>query len=90
MASGRPVVAPAAGGPLDLVAHGHTGFLVPPRDAAAVREAVRTLAAAPALRTAFGAAGRATVEGRTWAAVGDRLIGHYANVLAGRRTAVAA
>ncbi|MGW5617773.1 glycosyltransferase family 4 protein [Streptomyces sp. NPDC003877] len=90
MASGLPVVAPAAGGPLDLVAHGHTGFLVPPRDTAAVREAVRTLAAAPALRTAFGAAGRATVEGRTWAAVGDRLIGHYANVLAGRRTAVAA
>ncbi|GAA4327220.1 glycosyltransferase family 1 protein [Streptomyces venetus] len=90
MASGLPVVAPAAGGPLDLVAHGHTGLLVPPRDATAVRDAVRALAADPALRAAFGAAGRATVEGRTWAAVGDRLIGHYANVLAGRRTAVAA
>ncbi|MFE0475868.1 glycosyltransferase family 4 protein [Streptomyces sp. NPDC058947] len=90
MASGLPVVAPAAGGPLDLVAHGHTGLLVPPRDADAVREAVRALAAEPALRAAFGAAGRATVEGRTWAAVGDRLIGHYTDVLAGRRTAVAA
>ncbi|GGX08366.1 glycosyltransferase family 4 protein [Streptomyces lomondensis] len=90
MASGLPVVAPAAGGPLDLVAHGHTGLLVPPRDATAVRDAVRALAADPGLRTAFGAAGRATVEGRTWAAVGDQLIGHYANVLAGRRTAVAA
>ncbi|MGA5900756.1 glycosyltransferase family 4 protein [Streptomyces venetus] len=90
MASGLPVVAPAAGGPLDLVAQGHTGLLVPPRDATAVRDAVRALAADPALRAAFGAAGRATVEGRTWAAVGDRLIGHYANVLAGRRTAVAA
>ncbi|WP_030900972.1 glycosyltransferase family 4 protein [Streptomyces sp. NRRL S-474] len=90
MASGLPVVAPAAGGPLDLVAHGHTGFLVPPRDATAVRGAVRALAVDPALRAAFGAAGRATVEGRTWAAVGDQLIGHYANVLAGRRTAVAA
>ncbi|MET9763625.1 glycosyltransferase family 1 protein [Streptomyces sp. NPDC006372] len=90
MASGLPVVAPAAGGPLDLVAHGHTGLLVPPRDASAVRVAVRALAADPGLRAAFGAAGRATVEGRTWAAVGDRLIGHYANVLAGRRTAVAA
>ncbi|WP_030247114.1 MULTISPECIES: glycosyltransferase family 4 protein [unclassified Streptomyces] len=90
MASGLPVVAPAAGGPLDLVAHGHTGFLVPPRDATAVRDAVRALAVDPALRAAFGAAGRATVEGRTWAAVGDQLIGHYANVLAGRRTAVAA
>ncbi|MEU1699708.1 glycosyltransferase family 1 protein [Streptomyces pseudogriseolus] len=90
MASGVPVVAPAAGGPLDLVAHGRTGLLVPPGDADAVRDAVRTLAAEPALRAAYGAAGRATVEGRTWAAVGDQLIGHYADVLAGRRTAVAA
>ncbi|GAP46821.1 glycosyltransferase family 4 protein [Streptomyces azureus] len=90
MASGLPVVAPAAGGPLDLVAHGRTGLLVPPRDTAAVRDAVRALAADPALRIAFGAAGRAAVEGRTWAAVGDQLIGHYANVLAARRTAVAA
>ncbi|MDT6987429.1 glycosyltransferase family 4 protein [Streptomyces lusitanus] len=90
MAGGVPVVAPAAGGPLDLVAHGRTGLLVPPGDAAAVRDAVRTLAADPGLRAAYGAAGRATVEGRTWAAVGDQLIGHYADVLAGRRTAVAA
>lgn len=90
MASGLPVVAPAAGGPLDLVAHGRTGLLVPPRDPAAVRDAVRSLAADAGLRAAFGAAGRATVEGRTWAAVGDQLIGHYATVLAGRRTAVAA
>ncbi|MEU4012167.1 glycosyltransferase family 1 protein [Streptomyces pseudogriseolus] len=90
MASGVPVVAPAAGGPLDLVAHGRTGLLVPPGDAAAVRDAVRTLTAQPALRAEYGAAGRATVEGRTWAAIGDQLIGHYADVLAGRRTAVAA
>ncbi|MEU3891754.1 glycosyltransferase family 1 protein [Streptomyces sp. NPDC029041] len=90
MASGLPVVAPAAGGPLDLVAHGHTGLLVPPGDATAVRDAVRSLAADAALRAAYGTAGRATVEGRTWAAVGDQLIGHYAQVLAGRRTAVAA
>lgn len=89
MASALPVVAPAAGGPLDLVAHGHTGLLVPPHDATAVRDAVRALAAGPALRAAFGAAGRATVEGRTWAAVGDQLIGHYTAVLAGRRTVAA-
>ncbi|MCF2536124.1 glycosyltransferase family 1 protein [Streptomyces sp. FB2] len=89
MASALPVVAPAAGGPLDLVAHGRTGLLVPPHDATAVRDAVRALAAGPALRAAFGAAGRATVEGRTWAAVGDRLIGHYAAVLAGRRAVAA-
>ncbi|MEV6054917.1 glycosyltransferase family 1 protein [Streptomyces sp. NPDC052107] len=90
MASGVPVVAPAAGGPLDLVAQGRTGLLVPPRDATAVTEAVRELAADPARRTAFGAAARAMVEGRTWAAVGDQLIAHYDDVLSARRTAVAA
>lgn len=90
MASGVPVVAPAAGGPLDLVAHGRTGFLVPPRDPAAVRDAVWSLAADPGMRASFGAAARAMVEGRTWAAVGDQLIGHYAAVLSGRKTAVAA
>ncbi|MCD9877281.1 glycosyltransferase family 4 protein [Streptomyces guryensis] len=91
MASGVPVVAPAAGGPLDLVAHGRTGLLVPPHDADAVRDAVRSLAADPEQRITFGATARATVEGRTWTAVGDQLIGHYADVLAARqRTAVAA
>ncbi|MGC9540939.1 glycosyltransferase family 4 protein [Streptomyces sp. UG1] len=90
MASGVPVVAPAAGGPLDLVDHGRTGLLVPPRDADAVRDAVRSLVADPALRAAYGAAGRATVEGRTWAAIGDQLIGHYGDVLAARRAVVAA
>ncbi|MEV8434513.1 glycosyltransferase family 4 protein [Streptomyces chartreusis] len=90
MASGVPVVAPAAGGPLDLVDHGRTGLLVPPRDADAVRDAVRSLVADPALRIAYGAAGHATVDGRTWAAIGDQLIGHYADVLAARRAVVAA
>ncbi|MFF9097651.1 glycosyltransferase family 4 protein [Streptomyces sp. NPDC014802] len=90
MASGVPVLAPAAGGPLDLVAHGHTGLLFPAGDATAVTEGVRALAADPALRSAFGTAARAMVEDRTWAAVGDRLIGHYAEVLTARRPVVAA
>ncbi|MFE6285480.1 glycosyltransferase family 4 protein [Streptomyces sp. NPDC057877] len=90
MASGVPVVAPAVGGPLDLVDHGRTGLLVPPRDADAVRDAVATLVADPALRAAYGSAGRATVEGRTWAAVGDRLIAHYEDVLAARTAVMAA
>ncbi|MBK3576774.1 MULTISPECIES: glycosyltransferase family 1 protein [unclassified Streptomyces] len=90
MASGVPVVAPAAGGPLDLVAHGRTGFLFPPRDENAVTDAVRTLAADPALRAEYGTAARAMVEGRTWAAVGDQLIAHYGDVLAARKLVVAA
>ncbi|MWA09749.1 glycosyltransferase family 4 protein [Streptomyces sp. BA2] len=89
MASGVPVVAPAAGGPLDLVLPGRTGVLVPPQDALAVRDAVWALAADPGLRAAYGRAGRAAVEGRTWEAVGEQLVDHYAEVLAAR-TAVAA
>ncbi|MEU2158213.1 glycosyltransferase family 1 protein [Streptomyces sp. NPDC019396] len=89
MASGVPVIAPAAGGPLDLVDHGRTGLLVPPRDTRAVTRAVAELVADPARRGAYGHAGRATVGGRTWAAVGDQLIGHYDEVLR-ERTAVAA
>ncbi|GGZ09049.1 glycosyltransferase family 4 protein [Streptomyces poonensis] len=89
MASGVPVVAPAAGGPLDLVAHGRTGLLVPPRDAAAVRDAVWSLAADAQLRAAYGAAARTAVEGRTWEAVGEMLLGHYAEVLAARSVVAA-
>ncbi|MFF5089514.1 glycosyltransferase family 4 protein [Streptomyces niveus] len=89
MASGVPVVAPAAGGPIDLVDHGRTGLLVPPHDARAVTGAVRDLQAAPELRASYGRTARATVEGRTWAAIGDQLLDHYAEVL-GERTAVVA
>jgi phosphatidylinositol alpha 1,6-mannosyltransferase len=77
MASGVPVVAPASGGPLDLVQPGRTGLLVPPADGAALAVAVAGLVADASLRRAYGAAGRAEVEHRTWAAVGDELIGHY-------------
>jgi phosphatidylinositol alpha 1,6-mannosyltransferase len=87
LASGVPVVAPAAGGPLDLVDHGRTGYLVPPFDADAVAAAVADLAADPARRARFGADGRAAVEGRTWAAVGDELVGHYVAVHSGALTA---
>jgi phosphatidylinositol alpha 1,6-mannosyltransferase len=93
-ASGLPVVAPAAGGPLDLVRDGVTGYLVPPGNAAALAGAVARLVADPALRAAQGQAGRQMVLGRTWSALCDELIEHYLDVLttAGsiERTAVAA
>jgi phosphatidylinositol alpha 1,6-mannosyltransferase len=79
LASGLPVVAPDAGGPRDLVAPGRTGFLVPNGDDDMLRGAVRTLAD-PDLRRRFGAAARNSVLGRTWLAVCDELLGHYAAV----------
>jgi len=86
-ASGLPVVAPAAGGPLDLVADGVTGFLVPPSEPGAFTAAVARLAADPAMRAAFGAAGRRKVLGRTWPALTEELLGHYSQVLGTPRRA---
>ena len=87
-ASGLPVVAPAAGGPLDLVADGVTGYLVPPSDPGAFTAAVARLAADPAARAAFGSAGRRRVLGRTWPALTEELIGHYAAALGAKRARV--
>jgi phosphatidylinositol alpha 1,6-mannosyltransferase len=84
MASGLPVVAPAAGGPLDLVTPGVTGTLVRPLDAVALTDAVAALVGDAPRRRAYGGAGRAAVADRSWAAVGDELIGHYADALAQR------
>ena len=88
-ASGLPVIAPAAGGPLDLVADGLTGYLVPPSDPGALTAAVARLAADPAARAAFGAAGRRKVLSRSWPALTEELIGHYAAVLGARPAKVA-
>jgi phosphatidylinositol alpha 1,6-mannosyltransferase len=87
-ASGLPVVAPAAGGPLDIVSDGLTGFLVEPGAAGPLADAVSLLAGDPAMRAAMGRAGRAKVTGRTWPVLGDELIGHYAEILRHRGKAV--
>jgi glycosyltransferase involved in cell wall biosynthesis len=62
MSSGKPVVSTNQGGPAETVADGETGFLVPPRDSAALAEKVILLLRDPALRERMGAAGRARVE----------------------------
>jgi len=80
-ASGLPVVAPASGGPLDLVDDGATGYLVRPGDPDALSAAVAALAADPALRARLGAAARRRVLSRTWSALTDELLGHYAAVI---------
>jgi phosphatidylinositol alpha 1,6-mannosyltransferase len=80
MASGVPVVAPAAGGPLDLVQPGRTGYLFTPGDADMLRAAVQLLVDDADLRAELGTAGRRAVESRSWAAIGDALLEHYAAV----------
>lgn len=89
LASGVPVVAPAAGGLLDLVQHGENGVLWRPDRPRDIRAAVHALVGDPARRAVMGAAARTGVLDRTWAAIGDELLGHYRAVLAGVRAEVA-
>ena len=71
-ASGLPVVAVAAGGPLELVADGRSGLLCPPR-ADALAGAVAGLAGSRAMRERLVRGGLAAVRARTWEAALGRL-----------------
>ena len=84
MSSGVAVVAPSAGGPLDLVEDGRTGLFYPPDSVPALHGAVTRLAGDPDLRSTFGRRGREAVQGRTWSAIGTELVGHYTRVVHGR------
>ena len=78
MASGLPVVGVRGGGVAETVIDGETGYLAPVGDAAALGEAIARLAADPALRGRFGAAGRARAEARHGLAVhARRVLGVY-------------
>jgi glycosyltransferase involved in cell wall biosynthesis len=85
MACGRPVVATAVGGLVDSVADGVTGDLVPPRDPAALGEALAALLADHERRTAYGAAGVRRARSRyRWSRVVADTDAVYRQVLSAR------
>lgn len=86
-ASGLPVVAPRAGGPIDLVETGVDGILYDPAVEGRLRDAVSGLVADAALRARMGEAGRRRVRGRSWAAIFEELLGHYGSAVAARALA---
>ena len=87
-ASGLAVVAPRAGGPIDLIEDQVDGALYDPTADGALEAAVRPLVADAELRARWGEAGRRKVIGRTWGRLCDELLGHYDEVIAARRGAV--
>ena len=82
LASGLPVVAPAAGGLLDLVEPEQTGLLFSPGCGADLRAQVARLVQDPSIRTAMGLAARQSVTGRGWNVLADQLLRHYDEVRA--------
>lgn len=81
MASGVPVVAVAAGGPLDLVDDGRSGLLYPPGRLDVLRRQVADLAGRDGQRVLLGRAGRRQVEHRDWRRATALLVDHYEQVV---------
>ncbi len=88
MAHGRPVVASAVGGLLDLVVHQESGLLVPPRDVAALRSALERLLGDGPLRRKLGEGARERMrEHFSWRHVTGLMLAAYSDALAGQETA---
>ncbi len=80
-ASGLPVIAVAAGGPLSLIEHRVSGLLCEAR-ADALAGAVLELAGSPVLRKRLAAAGLLAARARTWERALERLAGGFDRALA--------
>jgi glycosyltransferase involved in cell wall biosynthesis len=77
-ASGLPAVAAGAGGGLELVRAGETGFVVPPDDPIAFMHALAELAENETLRLALGGRALVFARSRSWAKADAELVMGYA------------
>ncbi|MBD0318981.1 MAG: glycosyltransferase family 4 protein [Gemmatimonadetes bacterium] len=81
MTYGKPVIASAAGGIVDIVRDGRNGFLVPPGDAGALAAAIAACVENPGRARELGAQGRVDVEeGFSWDVIAERLAALYTSV----------
>lgn len=79
-AAGLPVIAPLAGGPVDLVTHGYDGYLFDPtarRGNDSMHQYVSRLVSDEPLRARMGEAGRRRVLDRSWERICDQLLEYY-------------
>lgn len=90
LACGVPVVATDIGGASEILRHGETGLVVPPRDPARLAEAIERLLADPARAREMGRRGAADVAARfTPDHLVDGTLAAYESILASWRRAAA-
>lgn len=80
LASGVPVIAPASGGPLDLVTDGENGFFFEGQNPRSLEDAIELALSSNLEDLEFRA--RESVLGRDWASINKQLIDHYRAILA--------
>lgn len=80
MAVGTPVVCTDVGGMPEYVQDGATGFVVPPNDSGALRNAIRRLLDDPALARHMGRAGHDHVQQYSWQSVAAQVRTEYEHV----------
>jgi len=73
LATGRPILAPAAPDTSELLVDGLSGILVPPDDAAAAVAGLDRILGDPALAARLGEEARRLAEGLTWDARAERI-----------------
>lgn len=88
MAVGRPVVAAASGGIIDMVEDGVTGLLVPPGDPGALAKALSTVLDDPERGSAMGRAANTRVRSFAASSVMARIEEVYTDLMTGRRLPV--
>ena len=81
MAAGLPVLASAAGGPLEIVSHDRDGLLFQPGDAGELAEALTWLLEDPAARKRLGAAARVRATRYQPTVIAPEVSGVYRRVL---------
>jgi phosphatidylinositol alpha 1,6-mannosyltransferase len=82
MQAGLPVVAAGAGGPVEIVDDGVTGFLYPPGDSAALAARLKTLAHDAPMRSRVGDAARERAEAFAPERVAAQVLSLYRELLA--------
>jgi phosphatidylinositol alpha-mannosyltransferase len=80
MSATTPIVASNIPGFASVMTDGKEGLMFPPKDEAAMADAIKTLIENPGLRTQLAVDGRATVNQYRWGQVADSILDYYDEV----------